>query len=85
MQREHDFGNSEEIIEKTEESTENNVPGGVEENVESGDGEMPDSRSIREKAYDWLYAHNVTVKVMDRVLIGLAILLVVVVIIGMLQ
>ncbi len=43
----------------------------------------PDPRSIRERAYDWLYNHHVTVKVMDRFIAGLVIFGIAVVICGM--
>lgn len=43
----------------------------------------PDPRSIRERAYDWLYDHHVTVKVMDYVIAGLAVFGIAVVICGM--
>lgn len=42
-----------------------------------------DPRSIRERAYDWLYDHHVTVKVMDRLIAGLAIFGIAVVICGL--
>ena len=40
-----------------------------------------DPRSIRERAYDWLYDHHVTVKVMDYV-IGILIALTIFLVIG---
>ncbi|MDO5336174.1 MAG: hypothetical protein Q4E89_01760 [Eubacteriales bacterium] len=43
-----------------------------------------DERSIRERAYDWLYNHHVTVKVMDYIIAVLVILAVAVIIGGML-
>ncbi len=42
-----------------------------------------DTRSFRERAYDWLYDHHVTVKVMDAVIAVLIIFGIAAVIIGM--
>lgn len=42
-----------------------------------------DIRSIRERAYDWLYNHHVTVKVMDYVIAALVVLAIAVIIGGM--
>lgn len=43
----------------------------------------PDPRSIRERAYDWLYDHHVTVKAMDTFITVLIVLGIAVVICGM--
>ncbi|MCI7814098.1 MAG: hypothetical protein SO016_00860 [Lachnospiraceae bacterium] len=43
---------------------------------------MPQEKNEKEKAYDWLYEHHVTVRVIDTVLVLCAIAMVVIIILG---